>query len=108
MLLFICYSITLDNTDISTLNKGKAPVSISGVEAYSKEALGDKIRKLITTNVQLIVNKTETEKAKINLKTDKVRLFDKKNSLVVKKEEFRTEIATLYAAGLSNVLIRRH
>jgi len=34
-----------------------------------------------------MTDKIETERTKINLKTDKVRLLDKKNSLVVKKEE---------------------
>ncbi len=47
----------------------------------------------------------ETEKAKVNLEADRVRLFDEKNSLVVKREEFRTEIVTLNAA---NVLVRSH
>ncbi len=84
------------------------PVFTNDVEAYSKEILGDEIRRLITANVQLITNKIETEKVKVNLKTDKTRLFDKKNSLVVKKEEFRIEIVTLNAAGSSNVPIHRH
>ena len=50
----------------------------------------------------------ETEKIKINLETDRIQLFGKKNSLVVKKKEFRTEIAVLHTAGPSNVLIRKH
>ena len=50
----------------------------------------------------------ETEKTKVNLETDRARLLDEKNSLVVKREEFRTEIAALNAAGPSNVLIRGH
>ncbi len=78
----------MDNADISISSKGKVPVFTNDVEAYSKEILGDEIRRLITANVQLITNKIETEKVKVNLKTDKTRLFDKKNSLVVKKEEF--------------------
>jgi len=36
---------------MSTLGKGKAPVSTSGVEAYSKEVLGDEIRRLTIANV---------------------------------------------------------
>ena len=46
LLLFIYYSITLDNTDMSTLGKGKIPASTNSVEAYNKEAFKDKIRKL--------------------------------------------------------------
>ena len=83
-------------------------VSTNGVEVYNKEVLGDEIRRLIAANVQLVIDKMETEKVRVNLKADKVRLFDKKNSLVIKREEFRVEIATLNAAGLSNVLVRGH
>ena len=50
----------------------------------------------------------ETEKAKINLEAYKVRLFDEKNSLVVKREELQAKIVALNAAGSSNVLVRRH
>jgi len=95
----------LDNTDIFTSNKGKASVSTNGIETYSKKTLGDKIRKLIAINVQLIINKIETKKAKVNLKVDRTQLFDKKNSLVIKRKEFRTEIVILNAI---NVLIRGH
>ncbi len=105
MLLFICYSTTLDNTDISTSNKGKTPVSINGVEAYSKEALGDKIHRLTTANAQLVTDKIETEKAKVNLEADRTRLFNEKNSLVAKKEKLRAEIAAL---NVANVLVRGH
>ena len=95
----------MDNIDISTLSKGKASISTNGVEAYNKEVLNDEIYRLTTTNTQLMINKMETEKAKINLKVDKMRLFNKKNSLVVKREEFRTEIVILYTVGFSNVPI---
>ncbi len=81
---------TLDSTDISTSSKGKAPVSMNDVETYSKEILNDKIRKLIIINIQLITDKIETEKVKVNLKANKIRLFDKKNSLIAKREELRT------------------
>ena len=47
----------------------------------------------------------ETEKAKVNLETDKVQLFGEKNSLIVKREELRTEIVVLNA---TNVLIYGH
>jgi len=85
----------LDNTDISILNKGKTPVSISNVKAYIKKILNNEIRKLIIVNTQLITNKIKTEKVKVNLEADKIRLFDKKNFLMVKKEELRAEIVTL-------------
>ncbi len=98
----------MDSTDISTSGKGKAPVFTSGVEAYSKEVLGNKICRLTTVNVQLVIDKIKTEKVKVNLKVDKIQLFDKKNSLVAKREELRTEIVVLNAAGSSNVLVRRY
>ncbi len=44
----------------------------------------------------------ETEKVKVNLETDRVQLFGEKNSLVVKKEELRTEIVVL---NVINVLV---
>ncbi len=99
---------TLNNTDISILNKGKTPASTNNVETYNKKILGDKIRKLITTNVQLMIDKIEIKKIRINLKTDKIRLLDKKNSLIVKKEKLRTEIVILNVARSSNVPIRNH
>ncbi len=108
MLLFVCYSTALDNIDISTSSKGKTSASTNDVEVYNKETLNDEIRRLITANAQLITDKIETEKAKVNLKADKIQLFNEKNSLVVKKKELRTEIAVLYTAGLSNVSIRSH
>ena len=76
----------MDNTDISILGKDKTPISTSDVEIYNKEILNNKIRRLTTTNTQLIVDKIKTEKAKVNLKADRMRLFDKKNSLVVKRK----------------------
>jgi len=87
------------------LGKGKAPAFTNGVEAYNKEILDDEIRRLTTTNVQLMTNKMETEKAKVNLEVDRTRLFDKKNSLVVKREELRVKIVVLNAV---NVLVRSH
>ncbi len=98
----------MDNTDISTSSKSKAPASINNIEAYSKKALGDKIRRLITTNVQLMVDKTETEKAKVNLEVDRIRLFGKKNSLIAKKKELRAEIVALNVVGPPNISIHRH
>ncbi len=105
---YLCYSTALDNTDISTSNKGKTPVSTNSVKAYSKEALNNEIRKLTTINVQLMTDKMEIKKTKVNLETDKVRLFDKKNSLVVKRKKLRTEIVALNTTRLFNVPIRSH
>ncbi len=79
---------------------------MSSVEAYSKEALNDKIHKLTAANIQLMIDKMETEKAKVNLEANKIRLFNKKNSLVAKRKEFRAEIVALYTAGPFNVLVR--
>ena len=105
MLLFICYSTALDNTDISTSNKGKAPEFTNGVEVYNKEALGDEIRRLTATNIQLMTDKMETEKVRVNLEIDKTRPFDKKNFLIVKREEFQAEIAAL---NVVNIPIRSY
>ena len=52
-----CYLTTLDSIDMSILGKGKTPVSISGVEAYSKEALGEEIRRFTQVNIQLAQDK---------------------------------------------------
>jgi len=48
----------------------------------------------------------ETERTKVNLEADKVRLLGEKNSLVVKKEELRAEIVVINAVGSFNVLVR--
>ncbi len=98
----------MDNTDISISSKSKTFVSTSNVEVYNKKTLDDEIRKLTTANIQFVTDKIKTKKARVNLEIDKTRLFDKKNSLIVKKEEFRAEIAILNAAGFSNPLIRGH
>jgi len=96
----------LDSTDISTSGKGKAPASTNGIEAYSKETLNNKIRRLTAANAQLVADKTETEKARVNLEADRARLFDEKNSLVAKREELRAEIAALNATRPPNVPVR--
>ncbi len=93
---------------MSTSGKSKTPAFTNSIEAYNKETLGDKIRRLTTANVQLITNKMETEKAKVNLEANRARLFNEKNSLITKKKELRTEIIILNATRLSNVLIRGH
>ncbi len=90
---------------MSTLGKGKVSVSTSDIEAYNKEILGDEICRLIAANVQLTADKMEIEKARINLEVDRTRLFDEKNSLVVKREELRAEIIVL---NVVNVSIYRH
>ncbi len=98
----------MDNTNISTSNKGKTPVSTNGIETYNKETLDNEIRRLTTANAQLITNKMKIEKAKVNLKANKVQLLGKKNSLIVKREKLRAEIAILNAAGPPNVLIHNY
>ena len=90
---------------MSTSGKGKTSVSTNGIEAYSKETLNDEICRLTATNVQLIIDKMETEKVKINLEIDRTRLFNEKNSLVVKREKLRTEITILNAV---NIPVRGH
>ena len=95
----------MDSTDISTSSKGKAPVSTNGVEAYNKEAFGDEIRRLTAANAQLVTDKMETEKTRVNLEADRARLFDEKNSLIAKREKLRTEIVTL---NVVNVPVRRY
>jgi len=52
-----------------------------------------------------MTDKMETEKTKVNLKADRTQLFNEKNSLVVKREELRTEIVALNTA---NVPIRSY
>ncbi len=91
---------------MSILSKDKASASTNSIKAYNKEILDDKIRRLTIVNVQLVINKIKTEKTRINLEANRIQLFGKKNSLVVKREKLRIEIAILNAAGPSNVLIR--
>ncbi len=98
----------MDSTNISISGKGKAPISTSGIEAYSKEVLGNEIRKLTITNVQLVIDKMKTEKVRVNLEADRTQLLSEKNSLVVKKKELRAEIVILNAAGLFNILVCDH
>ena len=62
----------MDNTDISISSKGKTSIFISGVEVYSKKILGDKICRLTAANVQLVTDKMETEKVRVNLEVDRV------------------------------------
>ncbi len=83
-------------------------VFMNSIEAYNKEVLSDKIRRLITTNTQLITDKIKIEKIRVNLKIDKIRLFGEKNSLVAKRKQLRAEIVVLNIAGPSNILIRGH
>ncbi len=78
---YLYYSITLNNIDISTSGKDKTSASTNGIEAFIKEQLAVEIQRFSTTNAQLMIDKMETEKAKVNLKADKIRLFGKKNSL---------------------------
>ncbi len=52
-----------------------------------------------------MTDKMKTERTKVNLKTDKIRLFGEKNSLVVKRKKLRVEIVTMNVARFFNVLI---
>ncbi len=55
-----------------------------------------------------MTDKIKTEKTKVNLKADKVQLFDKKNFLIIKRKKLRTEIIILNATKLFNILICRY
>ncbi len=103
-----CYLIVLDSIDISISSKGKAPVSTYDIEAFIKEQLAIEIQRLSAANVQLVTNKIETKRAKVNLKADRMRLLGEKNSLIVKRKEFRTEIVIMNAVKSFNVSIRSH
>jgi len=85
----------LDNTDISTSDKGKTPASTNGIETYNKKIFGDKIRKLTQTNTQLTQNKQNSDATKITIKADKNQLVSEKNTLVAKHKKLQREIATL-------------
>jgi len=93
---------------MSTSGKGKVPASTNGVKTYSKEVLNDKISKLTAANIQLVTDKIKIEKVKVNLKVNKIRLFDEKNSLIAKRKELRIEIAALNITGHSNILVCRY
>ncbi len=56
---------------MSTSGKGKASASMNSVEAYSKEALADEIRRLNIANVQLIQDKQQADEAKTILEADR-------------------------------------
>ncbi len=98
----------MDNIDISISSKDKTPVSTNGVKTYIKEQLTVEIQRFTTVNTQLMTDKIKTERTKVNLKTDRMRLLRKKNFLIVKRKELRVEIAAMNTVGPSNVLIRSH
>ncbi len=52
-----------------------------------------------------MTNKIKIEKTKVNLKINKIQLFNKKNFLIAKKEKFRAKIATL---NIINISIRNY
>jgi len=95
----------LDSTDIFTSGKSKTSISINGIEVYTKEQLVAEIQRFIVINVQLMTDKMKTEKTKVNLKVDRVRLLGEKNSLVVKREKLRAKIVIMNAVRSSNVSI---
>ncbi len=73
------------------------------METYSKEALGEEIRKFTAANVQLVNDKLNIEAAKTKLETDKIRLINKKNILIAKREELRAELTEAIVALITNV-----
>ncbi len=91
---------------MSTSNKDKTSISTNGIEVYTKEQLAAEIQRFTAANAQLVTDKMETEKTKINLETNKARLLGEKNSLVAKRKELRTKIVTMNTVKSSNVLIR--
>jgi len=80
---------------MSTSGKGKTPASTSGVEAYSKEALGEEIRRFTQTNMQLAQDKQNSDAARVVAEANKNRLISEKNALVAKCEELRRKIVAL-------------
>ncbi len=106
MLLFVYYSTTLDNTDISISGKDKTFISTNDIETYTKEQLTVEIQRFTVANTQLITDKIKIERTKVNLEADKTQLLKEKNSLVVKREEFRVKIAAMNIARSFNVPIR--
>jgi len=56
---------------MSTSGKGKAPASVSGAKAFTKEQLAAEIQRLSAANAQLVNDKIETEKIKVNLEVDR-------------------------------------
>ncbi len=96
---------TLDNNNIFTLGKGKTPASTNDIETYNKETLGKEIRKLITTNTQLMNDKLNTKAVKTKLEADKAKLINEKNILVVKREELQAELTETAAAPTTNAQI---
>ena len=95
----------MNNTDISTSNKDKTPASINNIKTFTKEQLAIEIQRLSTINIQFINNKIKTEKIKANLKANKMQLFNKKNSLIVKRKELRAEIVVLNVVKSFNIPI---
>ena len=96
----------MDNIDISTSSKDKTSVLTNDIEVFIKEQLAMEIQWLSTANIQLVTDKMETEKAKVNLEADGTQLFKEKNSLVVKRKELRAEIAAMNTIKPFNVLTR--
>jgi len=93
----------LDNNDISTLNKVKAPTSTNGIKAFNKEVLKEEIRRLIIINVQLMNNKLDVEAAKIKLKADKTKLISEKNIFVAKREELQVKLTETIVILIINI-----
>jgi hypothetical protein len=59
--------------------------------------LAEEIRRLTTTNVQLVNDKLRAEATNAKLEADRNKLINEKNIFVVKKEELRTELEAIRA-----------
>ncbi len=93
----------LDSNGVSISSKGKALVLSSDMEAYSKEALREEIRRLTVINIQLMSDKLGIEAVKTKLEADKARLINEKNIFVAKREELRAELTEAAVISTTNI-----
>jgi len=94
---------TLDSNGISTSSKAKTPALTNGVEAYSKEILREEIRRLTTTNAQLVNDKLAIKAVKIKLEVNKAKLINEKNILVTKRKELWAELTEAVVTSIINI-----
>ncbi len=90
---------------MSTSSKGKTLTSSNSIKAYNKETLRKEIHRFTATNAQLTNDKLNIEAAKTKLKADKVKLINKKNIFIVKREELQTELTEAVTVFTINVQI---
>ncbi len=96
---------TLDNNDISTLGKAKAPTSTNGIKAFNKKILKEEICRFIITNIQLINDKLNAEAVKIKFEVNKAKLINEKNIFVAKKEELQVELTEAATASTTSIQV---